>query len=204
MIKTTTKNQELVRKRQKEIFRGAMKIFQKKGFHATSMREIAKATGISLGNLYSYITKKEDILFLVHKDGLGQIYNRLDQILAKYQDPVEQLIKMIEVFFEQGSKDRREILFIYTETKSLEKKYLYEILKEESSFVSKIEKIIEMGIKQGLFYCDNPGISANVVAFNMAILALRGWNILPRYTKKEAVNELTQFILRGLGAKSKS
>ena len=201
MIKTTVKNIDLVRKRQNQICRGAMKVFQKKGFHATSMREIAKATGIGLGNLYDYIGKKEDILFLIHKDILGQLYSRLDQILEKYKNPVEQLVNMIKEIFELDSKLRAEVQFIYTETKSLKKKYLHEILKVESEFVSKIESIIERGIRQGVFFCENPGLLANIVAFNIAILPLRGWNILPRHTKEETLNDLIKFIMRGLGAK---
>lgn len=166
------------------------------------MREIAKATGIGLGNLYDYISKKEDILFLIHKHILGQLYQRFEEIIKEYQNPIEQILRMIVEVFELDSEVRQEVLFLYSETKSLDKKYLYEILKKESEFVSKVETVIERGISQGVFKCENPGFLANVVVFIIAILPLRGWNILPKYSKDEMLNELTKFIMRGLGTEN--
>jgi AcrR family transcriptional regulator len=202
MIETTIKKPELVKKRQKQICRGAIKISREKGFHATTMREISKETGIGLGNLYDYIKKKEDILFLIYKDIMDQVYRNLEEILEKYDSPLEQIVHMIERRLELDSKLKREINFIYRETKSLEKQYLREVLKIESNFVSKIEAIIERGNSQGIFDCQYPSLSANMIAFNMAILALRGWNIFPRHTTEELIKDLIRFTLRGLGAKT--
>ena len=64
-VKTRIKNPELVRKKHLLIAAKATKLFIKKGFSKTSMRDISNATKITLGNLYSYIKKKEDVLCLV-------------------------------------------------------------------------------------------------------------------------------------------
>ena len=45
----------------KHILDSSNKLFVQKGFHATSMRQIASAAGISLGNIYNHFTSKEDI-----------------------------------------------------------------------------------------------------------------------------------------------
>jgi AcrR family transcriptional regulator len=62
-VDTQIKDDELVRKKRLQIAKGASKLFIKKGYHKTSMREISKATGLTIGNLYDYITKKEDVLY---------------------------------------------------------------------------------------------------------------------------------------------
>ena len=201
MIKTSIKNPERVRKRQKQICRGAMKVFRKRGFHAASMREIAKATRISLGNLYDYIKKKEDILFLVHKDILDQISRSFDETADHYQNPIEKLSNVIREIGKLSSELKDEVLFIFTETRYLEKKYLHEILRKESEFVSKIEALIESGMNQGVFHSQNPGILANIIGYNLYIIALRGWNILPKHNEDEFLDELIHFTLKGLGAK---
>jgi len=200
MIKTNIKNAELVRKRQKQICRGAIRVFRKKGFHATSMREIARSTRISLGNLYDYIEKKEDILFLAHRDILEQIYQAFEETAAKFEDPVQQLMNVIQEIVKRTFELREEILFCYTETKSLERKYLKEILRKESEFVGKIEALIRQGVEQDALRCEEPGIAANVIWYDMSILALRGWNILPRYSVEACTEELIRFTLRGLSA----
>jgi AcrR family transcriptional regulator len=59
------KNPDLVRKRRLHIARKAAKLFIKKGYTQTTMREVSKATGMAVGNLYDYISKKEDLLCLI-------------------------------------------------------------------------------------------------------------------------------------------
>jgi AcrR family transcriptional regulator len=202
VIKTTIKNPDLVRKRQKQICRGALKVFRKKGFHATSMREIARSTGISLGNLYDYIEKKEDILFLVHKDILEQISLHFDETFKNDGSPVEQLVNAVKEVVTYCFRIKEEILFIFTETKSLERKNLHEILRMESEFVSKIEALIENGMKQGVFHCHSPAALANVIGYNLYILAMRGWSILPGQSEQEFIDELVRFSLKGLGVET--
>jgi len=189
MINVTIKNGERIRRKQDQLCRGAMKACVKKGFHATSMREIADAAEISLGSIYNYIEKKEDILFLLHKDFLGRIYRRLDESAENFDDPTRQLFNAIREVFRLTSELRDQALFIYTETKSLSKEYLQEILKNESEFVSKIETLITNGMDAGVFKCKNPSILANFIAFSFAIIPLRGWNLLVKNTEDDVVNE---------------
>jgi AcrR family transcriptional regulator len=56
----TTKNKEVDRSREK-IEAAAMKTFTRQGYHGTSMREIAKASGFSIGNLYNHYPTKEKL-----------------------------------------------------------------------------------------------------------------------------------------------
>ena len=44
------------------ILQASIKVFSKKGFHGTTMNEIAKEVGVSKGTLYTYFKSKEDIL----------------------------------------------------------------------------------------------------------------------------------------------
>jgi AcrR family transcriptional regulator len=51
----------------KEILKRSAKIFAEKGFHHTSIRDIARATGMSLAGLYYYFRTKEELLFLIQE-----------------------------------------------------------------------------------------------------------------------------------------
>jgi len=51
VIFASTKNSSLVEGKHQQIVDGACKIFFKKGFHPTTIREIAKACGMSMGQL---------------------------------------------------------------------------------------------------------------------------------------------------------
>ncbi|RPI20174.1 MAG: TetR/AcrR family transcriptional regulator, partial [Actinobacteria bacterium] len=58
---------DLRRQREDQIASGALLLFKEKGFHSTSVREIAAAAGLSMGGLYEYISSKEDVLWLVYR-----------------------------------------------------------------------------------------------------------------------------------------
>ncbi|MFO7570780.1 MAG: helix-turn-helix domain-containing protein, partial [Smithellaceae bacterium] len=56
--------QDAILDKRAKIIKKATRLFIKKGYAQTTMRDISKATGINLGNLYNYISSKEDILCL--------------------------------------------------------------------------------------------------------------------------------------------
>ena len=64
-IPTQVKNQALVAQRRRQIVDASVNLFIENGFHKTTTRQIARASGISIGSLYEYIATKEDVLYLV-------------------------------------------------------------------------------------------------------------------------------------------
>lgn len=198
MIKPKIQNPERVKLRRKQIYHGAMKVFRKKGFHAASIREIAEASRLSPGALYNYIDKKEDILYLVHEELLANIDECLDKALERHQDPVQRLVQVIRDTFEFSSRLKEETLFMYTESKFLEKEALHKVLEKESRFVSRLEALIKEGVDKGVFDCSEPGVFANVLALLMALIPLRSWNLVPYYSEKEILGGVLTLLLRGL------
>lgn len=202
MFATKVQNPERVKLRRKQIYQGAMRVFRKKGFHAASIREIARASRLSPGALYNYIEKKEDILYLVHEEILNYIYDCLDRALKQHNDPVRKLVHVVEEIFQLGLRLKEETLFMYTETKSLEKKYLHKVLQKESEFVGRLESLITEGVDGGDFDCKHPAIFANILALLMAFIPLRSWNIKPYHTDEEVLEEFVTLIMRGLKVES--
>jgi len=49
------------------ILKASGKIFAEKGFHRTSVRDISRATKMSLAGLYYYFTTKEELLYLIQE-----------------------------------------------------------------------------------------------------------------------------------------
>jgi TetR/AcrR family transcriptional regulator, cholesterol catabolism regulator len=201
-VKTKVKDPDLIRKKQQQIVKGAIKVFRKKGFHAASIREIARACRMSLGSLYDYVEKKEDILFLVHNEVLDQIYDRMETMAAQHDHPVDQLIHILRGLFDLTCRLKDEMLFIYTETKSLEKPYMKEILRRESEFVAKYRELIDRGIEQGVFKCDSPDLVANILIFTGSLIPLRGWNILPHHSEEAVFEVLKSLALKLLNVEN--
>ena len=68
--------------REDRVRAAALRLFKEKGYHATSMRDIASEVGINKGSLYSYIRSKEDLLIPVFEQAMGVLLAQIEQITA--------------------------------------------------------------------------------------------------------------------------
>jgi AcrR family transcriptional regulator len=86
---------EVIEEKKGRIEEAAKQLFIKRGFHATSMRDIAAGTGTSLGNLYNYYRTKEEILESIIRKYQKVIDLRLRAIFDDIEEPFqpESLIK---------------------------------------------------------------------------------------------------------------
>ncbi|HEX8423298.1 MAG TPA: TetR/AcrR family transcriptional regulator [Pyrinomonadaceae bacterium] len=78
------------------ILRTAARIFAEKGYHPTSMRDISRATEVSLAGLYYYCKSKEELLFLIQDNCFGRVHERLLERLRETSDPLVKLRLVIE------------------------------------------------------------------------------------------------------------
>lgn len=94
-------------------------IFEK-GYHPTTIRDIAQACGMSLGQLYHYISSKDDVLHLVHKHMQNIWYEYLENSdYEEAKDPVQGLFRALHQTLKFMSENRKLIQFIYSESKYL-------------------------------------------------------------------------------------
>jgi len=195
-IETQIKDGDLVRMRHLQIATGATKLFIKKGYFKTTVREISRATGITIGNLYDYITKKEDVLYLVFDVFHSMWVKSLEEgIASKSDDPVQQLKISLRRMFELVDDHRDMVQLMYTETKLLPKEFLTQILEKESGLVKYFEGILESGMERGVFKIKDPFLVANIIVYLISIDPLRGWNLRKKYTVKQLCESVVEFIL---------
>ncbi len=69
--------------RKQEILDAAAELFSKKGYHALSMRSIAKEAGMLPGSLYCHFSSKEDLLYSIYAEGVKRISFKVDTEVAK-------------------------------------------------------------------------------------------------------------------------
>jgi AcrR family transcriptional regulator len=194
-VETQIKNSELVRKKRLQIAMGASKLFMKKGYSQTSIRDISKATGLTIGNLYDYIRRKEDVLYLVFDVFHSMWTDRLEEEgVFEIKDPVKQLKTAVQKMLELVTSHRDMILLMYTESKLLPKDFLRIILEKESGLVECFERILERGIEKGVFKVKHPFFIANIIVYLLSIEPLRGWNLRRHYNVEEINGHILEFV----------
>ncbi len=78
------------------ILRTAAAIFAEKGYHEASIRDISRATGVSLSGLYYYFSSKEELLFLIQDHCFTTVFENLDRLLEQETDPLRRFRLMVE------------------------------------------------------------------------------------------------------------
>ena len=66
--------------RRSELTRQAARLFAEKGYHGTSIGDIADALGVQKGSLYAHIASKEDLLYETMREGAAAFHAALDAI----------------------------------------------------------------------------------------------------------------------------
>ncbi len=84
------------------ILSAACDVIARRGFHQASIREIARAAGLSLAGLYHYVGEKDELLFLVLGHSLDRLLDSLDRSLAEARTPGERLLALIRTHLDFG------------------------------------------------------------------------------------------------------
>src|SRR5438876_12367435 len=70
------------RERAEQVYAAALRLFREKGYHATSMQDIAAAVGLYKGSLYHYIGGKQDLLVQVFERAMSTLLADVEGIAA--------------------------------------------------------------------------------------------------------------------------
>lgn len=101
------------------ILRTSARIFAEKSYHSTSMRDISRATGVSLAGLYHYCKSKEELLFLIQDHCFGRVLERLEQRVKETDDPFEKLRLFIDNHLSFFAANMAEMKVLSHEAESL-------------------------------------------------------------------------------------
>ena len=101
------------------ILRTSARIFAEKSYHSTSMRDISRATGVSLAGLYHYCKSKEELLFLIQDHCFGRVLERLEQCTREIEDPFEKLRIFVDNHLSFFAANMAEMKVLSHEAESL-------------------------------------------------------------------------------------
>jgi len=69
--------------RRQQLLDAAARLFRERGYHVTSMRDIAREVGMLSGSIYYHFPSKEEMLLAVYEEGLRHIAERVDRAVAE-------------------------------------------------------------------------------------------------------------------------
>jgi TetR/AcrR family transcriptional regulator, cholesterol catabolism regulator len=127
-----------------EILRTAARLFQQRGYDATSMNDVAAALKLSKGGLYHHFQSKDEILFEIMSHAMEITEERVMNPVRSIADPEERLRALIRLHIEVVLSPRdREITVMLHENHPLPPSLRKRINARKKEYVHFLEKLME-------------------------------------------------------------
>src|SRR2546425_1382119 len=97
----------------------AAKVFADKGFHPTTMRDLSRATGMSLAGLYHYVSGKDELLFLIQERSFTRVLAGAESAVRQGMAPTDRLERFIRHHVSFFARHMSEMKVLSHEANSL-------------------------------------------------------------------------------------
>jgi TetR/AcrR family transcriptional regulator, cholesterol catabolism regulator len=133
--------------RRQELSRQAARLFAQKGYHGTSIGDLAEALGVQKGSLYAHIQGKEDLLYETMRAGAAAFHAGLDAIPEELR-PTEKIRLALRSHLRVVA-DQLEVATVFVqEWKYLEGARRDEIVAERRRYEERIRELFREGREQ--------------------------------------------------------
>ena len=167
--------------RREEIISAAQDLFSRKGFHGTSMPDIARAAKISTGLIYYIFPSKEDILLACCEevDALHlDIFTQANEIA----DPLKRFDFIVRELYISLDRESRQLIIMYRDSSTLPHETRQRILALMKNLDNRFLELFKEGQRAGVFRQDIPDprvLAVNVVGLGHMWALHKTWRFEP-------------------------
>jgi AcrR family transcriptional regulator len=153
--------------RRSELTREAARLFAEKGYHGTSIGDLAKALGVQKGSLYAHIASKQDLLYETMRDGADAFHAALDAIPDDL--PATEKIRLAFRAHLRVVAEQLDVATVFVqEWRYLEGERREEILDERRRYEERIRALLREGRELGNLRTDLDDATAALLLLSAA------------------------------------
>jgi AcrR family transcriptional regulator len=156
-------------RREEEILQAAADLFFEKGFHATSLEDIAGVVGIRKSGLYYYARTKDELLFRVVQQGLQSLIDELQIICSAEDEAGNKLRRAIDNHARAIGSQRSTMGVILREDRSVAPQYREDYLVLRDKYETLFRSLVREGMDASVFRPCDPAVVTR------AILGMCSW-----------------------------
>ena len=156
-----------ITKTRQRLIEVARELFAKNGLEATTMNDIAKASGRGRRTLYTYFRQKEEIYYAVIEEELALLSEKMEGVTKMHAEPEEKIFALI---YTHLSIIRETVL----RNGSLRAEFFRDIWMVEKfrrTFDEKEHRILQLvlqeGIDKGRFRIENVGLMTDIIHYSV-------------------------------------
>ena len=153
--------------RRSELTRTAARLFAEKGYHGTSIGDLAAAMGVQKGSLYAHIDSKQDLLYEATREGAQAFHTALDGVPE--DAPVTERIRLALRGHLRVVAEQLDVATVFTrEWRYLEGERALEFLAERRRYEERIRALFREGREVGELRSDLDDAAAALLVLSAA------------------------------------
>lgn len=181
------------------IIDAAVRVIAKQGYHSAQVSRIAKEANVADGTIYLYFKNKEDILISLFNEKMGHFIETCRQRIDQAESVEDKLYVLIDAHLSQLAQNPELAIVTQIELRQsnpLIRQGINEVMK---GYFNLIDRLVETGIKQGVFRSDIDIRSARMMIFGTLDEAATTWVMKQcKYDLVSHVKPIHNLFLRGM------
>ena len=143
--------QALPRPKHEELVAAAVRLFRERGYHATSMQDLAEAVGVQRGSLYHYIAAKEDLLWEIMERAMETLREGVEPVSRTHLPASSRVRDAISAHLTAAAQIRDELTILHVELKSLSPRRRGTMVAMRDGYERIFRTLVREGIAAGEF-----------------------------------------------------
>lgn len=177
----------------------AAQMFNERGFHATSLDDIAARLNVTKPTLYYYVKNKDAILLACVKKGLDMTLEGIDASRAAGGNAIDQLRACMRAYAEVVTQPFGMCL-IRVGDEEVPEPSRTELRRLKSEIDHAFRRLVEQGVQEGVLAPCDPKMAAFVIAGGLSWIG-RWYQPQGAYSADQIIEQCTQLLLQGVLAR---
>lgn len=187
--------------KERRILDAAVEVFGRKGYHASTVADVAAEAGVAAGTIYLYFARKEEILISLFKRHLGGYMDACEPALAAEAAGEPRLRKLLEQHFEHFEPNRSLAKVLMVHAREVNPTIQKGIRALQRRYFAIIESVLEAGRTAGAFASDLDVRFARRFLFGALEEVVANWVYSKRgYSLTSRLEPFHRMTVRALGA----
>jgi AcrR family transcriptional regulator len=161
--------EQKIAKKKEEILRSAAQVIAEKGYHGTTMEDIAAKLLMTKGSMYYYFKNKDDLLYHCHQMIMEISLERIEVVVNSNMDPSDKLRNAIKGHILLATSEKAMFMVMDKPNQNFTDFQLKEVLDLRKKYSHYFDRILNEGIEKQVFD------SLNIRMVRMIILGALNW-----------------------------
>jgi TetR/AcrR family transcriptional regulator, cholesterol catabolism regulator len=187
--------------RRAEIVDIAAQLFAERGYHATSIGDLAEATGLQRGGLYHYIGSKENVLFDIHERFIEPLLEAAREIEARELPPDETVRALAAALVHDIADYRDQVTVALHEWRTIvaskDHERVAKVRRARGEFEAVVARAVQRGMERGMFGVQRPRLAV-LGLLGMINYAYQWYRPDSPYAPDEVASAFSDFFIDGI------